>query len=1457
MSNLFPDEEIRIRWIATFKDEAKGMTGWYRRATSEFKKASAEQVRSEGAATKAARESATAFRQNQQDKIRDAEQALLKLRRLHKDEARLRRTNNQDALESLAELRAAFKDIDTRQLLGSRTVAQAQREVRKIIKEQTRDIREADVNARLFVRHVQQMREEAVTTGRVTEDTFSKVTNSFRLSGQNASVFKDEMRRAGLEVRRFGKDGRVGVQILQDHERQLGRSRREMSRASDVLRGFGGWFRFSTNEMILFNQTLRTLRIPVFVGAIAIAAQAVGTLAGGLVALVSALAPLSGLLAGIGPVALGAAQAFVVWKIATDNLGKSANNLSKVISTSLTGSTKDFRKLLSQLPPAAREFAKELRSIAPGFQKFREQLSQPIFRGLTDGLRALKPAFAGLRPILVDTATIIGDTFRQLGQEIGGADWARDIQTQAANTNRWMVTLQPSVLALARAFRDLSIAAAPVVTHVVDGIARGAQAISKWVNQARGSGRLAGFFKETNYVLDRTLSILGRFGKALINIGKIAYQTIGRQMLRDIDNAAGAFQEWTESKSGIRAIRKYFVDLKAPLYEMGRLAVQVAKSFVTISRSGGFEQTLVTIRTKLLPALEDLFDSVQGGFVPAMISALSSMIELMTTLTSSSGGLTQIARVFGGIADVLNTLLNTIPGLKTVFLGLLTAMITFRAIKFVGAITGLTLFSRILAKAVTDMQRLNRESLRANRLFNTITLGGVRPQAARVAMVGGRPAGRPRFGSTPVGERAGVGVGPGVVGGVRGIFSDRTRLGRVGAGVGFGAVGAAALFGESLLPGRAGAALQSIGGGALTGLAVGGPWGALVGGIAGAAFAFKDLVRSSNGLSQAAKRAASALEQIRSARLALPGARLDVAQARLDVRRTSRELRQGRIDFGLGRITSDDLKQLQINAARARDTLKQARIEREKLNAANRQGLTAFRQTQRQFRDELAGIPGILNLDKGAKPTRADLAFVQLKLRDFAKNAEKASLPGLARVAKQIETIIKTTGKLPSKKQIQILIKTRFDKPDTAAIPPAIQAILFPGMKNLFPGAIPGTGLLPPQGGNAGTRTFAGGEVSPRGLAGPTTTTRRGGGRRGPAPFALPNLAGLSAAQLFGSGFGTGFGAGTAGGMGTNFISALNTAITDKLPRDVASQVFGAVSGALSGGALASLQTSLTARAKGLMAQVAAHPGKEKLKDQLDAIVSALDTVQQAIGQAVGAMVFEANQAAARITRRADALERRGERANIDPDAPGGVQLAQQINRIRIQAAKTTQAGLRKALVAARAAGAAPEDIESIRQDFLAAQDETAKLLTDGAVNAFKLIRARRQVKLDKASFRESMADIALTNLESRQRISGSFDSPTAAAARATLIRKQADAALHTENVLRETLKRSKQQHLTMKERQDLQLQIAQKHSEYLSLIAQATEETAQNTIPKIQGQLAFGFGNQITTDAIASSVGA
>lgn len=1463
MSNLFPDEEIRIKWIATFKDEAQGMTGWYRRATNEFRRASAEQVRSEKTAQAAARESAIAFRENQREKIAETENALLRLRRLHRDEARLRRNDNQGALAELAALRDAFKDLDTRRLTSSRTVAAAQLQVRRIIRDQTRDIREADRNAIIFSRNVQRIREEAVRTGTVSEESFRRLESSFRRSGQAGSVFKEELRRAGLELRKFGKDGKLGFAILGDNERRLGRTRREMARASDVLRGLGGWFRFSTNEMILFNQTLRVLRIPLFVAALGLLTQALGTAAGGVVALASALAPLGGLIAGIAPVAVGAAQAFAVWKIATDNLGKSSNNLSKVITTSLTGSAKDFKKLLSQLPPTAREFALELRSLQPGFAKFREQVSAPIFQGLTDGLRAVKGQFGGLRPILVNTARIIGDTFAQLGDEIGRSTWTQDIQTAAKNTNRWMLALQPSVLNVARAFRDLSVAAAPIVTHLVDGIDRGARAIARWTAEGRRSGRLGGFFKETNFVLDRTLSILGEFGKALLNIGKIAYRVIGRQLLADLDKATARFQEWTESPSGVRAITKYFQDLKSPLYEAGRLAVAVAKSFVTISRSGAFEETLKVLRVDLLPALEDLFDQVQNGFTPAVIDALSQFIELLSTLSGATGGLTGIARVFGDIAKVLNTLLDTVPGLRSVFLGLLTVMVSFRALRFVSAITGITLFGRIVAQATRDMRRLNAESLSWNRRFNALTLGAVRGREATTAIVGGRPVGRPRFGSSPAAER--LGITPATTG-IRGILG-RTNLRAIGGGVGLGALAGATLFGGDVIGGRAGQAVSAIGGGALTGFAVGGPWGALVGGLAGAALSLKSFIRSSNGLADAAKRAATALDTLAQARRALPGARLDVSQARLDVRRTSRELRQGRLDFGLGRITSDDLKQLQINAARARDTLNQAVEARNKLAQANRKGLGTFRQVQRQFRDELADITNLAGTTAsrvpGSQGIRVRNKTIIDRLKSFAKEAEKASLPGLARIAKRIQDIIERTGKIPNKKQIEVLIKTRFAKPDTSALPSPQQLfnMFFPDASKLFPGGtIPGTGLVPPPAPNAGARrNFVEGEdVSGKGLRGPraqpTKPTRRGGG---PHPFSLPDLSRLSIAQIFGSEFGSGFSAGSAGGLGTNFSQIFSSAVSNQLPRDLAAQVFGAVSNGLTGGALSALQETLASRAKDLMARVAAHPKNEKLQSALSAIEDALGAVQEAIGQAVGAMVFEAQQAAQRITRRADRLERLGQERNIDPDSPGGVQLAQQINRIRIRAAKTTQEGFRQALIAARRAGAAPEDIESIRQQFLDAQDQVAQLLTDSVVNQFKRVRARRQLKLDRATQRESFAAIATANLEARQRAAGSFDTPAAAEARRGLILKQADAAKHTENVLRESLKRAKQQHLTIKERMDLQLQIAQKHSEYLGFIADATEETAKNTIPKISGQLAFGFANQITTDAIASGVGA
>lgn len=902
-------------------------------------------------------------------------------------------------LKELDRLRRRFPDDDSRNIVNR--------------------LRLLDVQMRQFRKQVGLIQQEAIQMGHITSERFEELEFHARQAGLSGREFGDEMRRMGMEVRRFGAEKQREIVFLRENTTQLGRHQRASGFAGRTLRGLATVLRFTTNEMIIFNQTMRILRIPFFLSMIELAIRAVNTLAGGIAVLVSALAPLAGQLAAIGPLALGAAQAMTVWKIATDNLGKSANDLSKIITTALTGNAEDFQKLMEQLPRQAKEFALEIRSLAPGFRAFREELSARIFSGLTEGLSGALPTIRRLRDEFVDTASIMGRGFARLGQMIGSAEWAADLQRIAQNTNRWLAAVGPGVRDLAVSFKNLAVSAAPLVDHLVALTNRFGAWLRNLTESGRRSGALTNFWRESNFVLDRTLEILGRFGRALINIGRIAYRVLGRQVLKDLAAAADRFREWTESATGRNRIAQYFRDLRGPLYEAARLFRDLVKAFFQIGDQKGFEDTLRTLRTETLPAIVEMLRNMQKTFTPAFLNLLKELVEFVTTLTGEAGPLTKMVSVFARFIGVLNDFIKAHPLLQKVLLTIITFTVIFRTARFAAAISGIGLAARGIVAIGSAATRSATQVGLLNRALSSLNL-------VHRAVPAAVPVGGP--GTTGFGAFGTLGVAG------RQTIPERARgfIGRQAGAIGAGA-GLAAAVGGGMLGGRAGTILSMAGTGALIGAPFGGV-GAVVGAGAGAAAgaALTLFTKRTNEAAEALKRIIAipsgrfreARRREREARELLPEARLGVRQARQDVitsRQRMRELRRAGAD-------THTLAQAQLDLDAANLRLAQSiklvnRLERQLTEARARQVSVIENTTKR-----IVNRAGELRKTLRGSFQGVGVETMTNRLDMLAENFKKLK-PEFADRLRQLRDFIKAIGEIPSAVTIEMILSPRLGPP--------------------------------------------------------------------------------------------------------------------------------------------------------------------------------------------------------------------------------------------------------------------------------------------------------------------------------------------------------------------------------------------------------------------------------------------
>jgi hypothetical protein len=431
---------------------------------------------------------------------------------------------------------------------------------------------------------------------------------------------------------------------------------------------------FATTMRGLFDQSAK-------ITAVGVAIQGISAAGAGLGALAAGLAPAAGALAAYPALGSAAAQGLGVFKLATANVFQAVGGLNERLDTS----SKKFK----ELDPQAQKLAKELDKLKQPIRDLSKEAQKGLFPGLEDGIKGASRNLPVLKKIVGDTAVVLGDFARKAGDMVGSKAWGRDLATQG---ERNTVTLKRGgevALNLADALRHVTLAAGPLVDWITRSAVKFSDLIDKQAEAGRKSGTLADFFDKTRITLDRLGRIAGDVAGALFNIGKQAYP-LGNDLLKSVTLNADKFREWTDSAKGKNAIKDFFDRARPAAYEVGQLLVDVAKTFGRLGNGEQVAPLIHTIRTKLLPVLEQVVSNTTTAFGPVFLNAVTQALILFSHISGSSGPLVQFTKILGSILTDINHLIGRIPAIGTALSAVIALGGIAKALKLAAALTGVS-----------------------------------------------------------------------------------------------------------------------------------------------------------------------------------------------------------------------------------------------------------------------------------------------------------------------------------------------------------------------------------------------------------------------------------------------------------------------------------------------------------------------------------------------------------------------------------------------------------------------------------------------------------------------------------------------------------------------------------------------------------------------------------------------
>jgi hypothetical protein len=429
-------------------------------------------------------------------------------------------------------------------------------------------------------------------------------------------------------------------------------------------------------RVTLFRNALGLVRPAALVTGLGLAAQGIGALGAGTVALTGALGPLSGLMVAYPGLGLAAAQGFLAWKFAMGGVMDAVGGLNQGLDP----------KKLGQLSDEGQRFAIQLDAMKSQVRGLQTATQDGLFPGVRRGLRDVSPLLADFRDEANLTGAALGHVVSYAGQFTRQA--GPDLQVLAKRNALHIARMGNAGVNLASALRHVLVAAGPLLGWLTKSAEAWSLYLDRSAAAGRESGKLARFFWKTRVVATSLWHTLRDVGMALLGIAK-GGSGLGGDMLKSLERGAASFRAWSEGAKGQRQIVGYFREMRPAVYEVSRLARDLVLSLVRLSNGPGLAPMIRDLRTKLLPALESILTTTTASFGPVLIDGLVRLGDLAVALSGSTGPLTLLVITLGHVASAAAWLFRTVPGASQLAAVLLTLGLAARAVKFAAMVTGL------------------------------------------------------------------------------------------------------------------------------------------------------------------------------------------------------------------------------------------------------------------------------------------------------------------------------------------------------------------------------------------------------------------------------------------------------------------------------------------------------------------------------------------------------------------------------------------------------------------------------------------------------------------------------------------------------------------------------------------------------------------------------------------------
>lgn len=357
--------------------------------------------------------------------------------------------------------------------------------------------------------------------------------------------------------------------------------------------------------------------------------------------IMAALPPLAiavgGAFAMLPALVLAAVVAFGALKLATRGVGDAMK--------AAFGPADKFEEALAKLSPVARQFALEVRALAPALKALQQTVQDSFFGAfagqLTNAANVLVgPMKAGLSNVADGLGSIVFQVLAlaQTPKAVAG------LKTLMDNIGDAIWAIQPAVQPLIAALGTLAVVGSSFLGPLAAGLAGAAAKFGEFVNQAAASGGLATFFETAGTIAGQLFGLLVKLGSVLGSIMQAATAG-GANLFDSIGKVLGALDALLSSAEGQQALTGLFQAAGAVMTSLTPIITTLLSVLAPVATV--LLQSLADGLALLAPAAQPVAQAI--GAVALALAPLLPLIgaELANILVVAAGLLSALAAELG------------------------------------------------------------------------------------------------------------------------------------------------------------------------------------------------------------------------------------------------------------------------------------------------------------------------------------------------------------------------------------------------------------------------------------------------------------------------------------------------------------------------------------------------------------------------------------------------------------------------------------------------------------------------------------------------------------------------------------------------------------------------------------------------------------------------------------------